>query len=252
MIDEKGIPVPAGTADVFWRIIFAGVVFLFLGLFVFAVSATNAEECLDDGDCSPGSYCKKADGDCEGTGICEGKPDVCLAYVEPVCGCGGLTYSNSCAAALAGISVMYEGECRGDGEIAILGTIYDKWDPWNDTLYVNLENCSGLSGAIADLENELVTIQVGPFAMEIPGSDFVLTKTGYYLYYHPGKTAGEETVKLCLTPFSESVSFYCGNTKVDGITNPITVELTIGNWTCWLTKEWKELPYSTGIKYRSW
>ena len=87
--------------------------------------------------------------------------------------------------------------------------------------------------------------------MDIPGSDFVLTKTGYFLYYHPGKMAGEETIKLRLVPISDSVSLYCGNTRVNGIINPITVELTIGEWSCQVTREWEELPYSTGIKYRA-
>ncbi len=226
-------------------------VFLFLVLFVLAVPVRSEGECLENKDCPSGSYCKKVDGDCNGTGTCEEMPGACIALVDPVCGCDDVTYSNSCEAALQGISVMYNGTCQGSSEAStsVQGAIYDKWEPWNDTLYVNLENCNGLSDAIANLENELVTIQVGPFSMEIPGSDFVLTKTGYFLYYHPGKMAGEETAKLYLTPVSENISFYCGNTKIEDITNPITVELAIGGWACRVTGEWEEMPYSAGVKY---
>lgn len=41
-------------------------------------------------------------------------PDqVCTKQYEPVCGCDDITYSNSCYADAAGVSVWTVGECAG-------------------------------------------------------------------------------------------------------------------------------------------
>lgn len=37
--------------------------------------------------------------------------DVCWEIWQPVCGCDGRTYSNSCWAAISGVQVIYQGEC---------------------------------------------------------------------------------------------------------------------------------------------
>jgi hypothetical protein len=64
----------------------------------------------DDGEfCNypPSAQCGAADQ----TGVCSDKPEGCdLAYI-PVCGCDAMTYGNACAAASAGVSVSYAGEC---------------------------------------------------------------------------------------------------------------------------------------------
>tara|TARA_B100001093_G_scaffold109921_1_gene102172 strand:- start:1906 stop:2169 length:264 start_codon:yes stop_codon:yes gene_type:complete len=36
---------------------------------------------------------------------------VCLTVYEPVCGCNGMTYSNSCVASRNGITYYEDGEC---------------------------------------------------------------------------------------------------------------------------------------------
>lgn len=36
---------------------------------------------------------------------------VCATYVDPVCGCNGVTYSNHCFAGCAGIEVVKNGPC---------------------------------------------------------------------------------------------------------------------------------------------
>jgi hypothetical protein len=63
---------------------------------------------------SAADYCQMPVGTCQipdMAGTCTMKSQVILAIFDPVCGCDGVTYSNSSAASNAGISVLSQGAC---------------------------------------------------------------------------------------------------------------------------------------------
>lgn len=78
------------------------------GVNVFGEGECN---CAENADCQNGFYCKKSTGHCEDQGICTEKPTVCPELYYPVCSCNGVTYSNPCEAAAAGVNVEKPGEC---------------------------------------------------------------------------------------------------------------------------------------------
>lgn len=77
------------------------------------------QPCADDEFCAfePQAICGWADA----TGVCTDRPDACIALYDPVCGCDGQTYGNSCNAASAGTSVQHDGECEQDPPVTCGG-----------------------------------------------------------------------------------------------------------------------------------
>ncbi len=63
--------------------------------------------------CTSFEYCDAPDcGEGMNTGFCQIRPTGCQYDHEPVCGCDGYEYGNSCLAQMAGTNVAYEGYCR--------------------------------------------------------------------------------------------------------------------------------------------
>jgi hypothetical protein len=56
----------------------------------------------------PSAQCGAADG----TGTCTKLAEACITIYDPVCGCDGKTYGNSCEAARVGVSVAKSGTCE--------------------------------------------------------------------------------------------------------------------------------------------
>jgi hypothetical protein len=69
-----------------------------------------------------GMFCDKPVGDCDGLGVCRPRPEACITLWDPVCGCDGRTYGNSCEAAAAGVSVAARGWCACPTIICLPGT----------------------------------------------------------------------------------------------------------------------------------
>lgn len=65
--------------------------------------------------CQRGHYCHTPPGQCDADPVCKERPEYCIDVWDPVCGCDGITYGNSCYAARDGMSIKHHGYCDGDG-----------------------------------------------------------------------------------------------------------------------------------------
>jgi hypothetical protein len=67
--------------------------------------------CTDNSQCAAEELCATAPGMCGAFGECTERPQDCPPVSDPVCGCDGTTYGNACEAAVAGVSVEFDGTC---------------------------------------------------------------------------------------------------------------------------------------------
>ncbi len=72
--------------------------------------------CTSNEQCDPGEYCMKDLGDCDAVGICERRPDLCAQFFDPMCGCDGVTYGNTCLAGVAGVNIARKGPCDAEAQ----------------------------------------------------------------------------------------------------------------------------------------
>lgn len=85
------------------------------GTSISAFGACVGFGCSGSADCGESEFCRKKPGACDDIGQCKPAPSSCPDTGKTVCGCDGETYSNSCFAASAGVSVASGGTCPATG-----------------------------------------------------------------------------------------------------------------------------------------
>ncbi|MBN1960705.1 MAG: hypothetical protein JW841_07140 [Deltaproteobacteria bacterium] len=123
----------------------------------------EVETCWDNQSCGPKGYCKFASCAAE-TGVCQARPDACLDEDKAaVCGCDNKTYNNECFAAMAGVRVAYEGECKVDPDPDPKTCGIDK--KCNEGFYCLLNECNANSGVCEKIPT-ICPLQTDPLLKE--------------------------------------------------------------------------------------
>ncbi|MFL2935555.1 MAG: Kazal-type serine protease inhibitor family protein [Myxococcota bacterium] len=99
-----------------------GILTACFGVLVSSVAWGSGDACALDSDCGAGNFCERDPLSCAGPGTCEALPEACMEIYDPVCGCDGVTYSNSCYATIAGTGVAQLGECNPVSDCLANGT----------------------------------------------------------------------------------------------------------------------------------
>jgi len=74
--------------------------------------AGGGTACTTTSGCTSAQYCDISNNRCAANaGTCKARPQGCTADVDPVCGCDGVVYSNTCMAAAAGTDISDLGGC---------------------------------------------------------------------------------------------------------------------------------------------
>jgi hypothetical protein len=88
-------------------------------------AGTCERACSQREGCGPEAYCDYAAntcGDGGDRGLCRPRPSGCPDVLQPVCGCDGVTYGNSCEAAMAGVDVRFSRACEEPQACGTRGT----------------------------------------------------------------------------------------------------------------------------------
>ena len=102
-----------------------------------SVASTGACEvtCNTNADCGSLQYCSKKEGQCGAQGVCtsRGINLFCSNLCQPICGCDGNTYCNTCLAAKAGASLAHDGACTCSFQSTDVDGDTLAEQPWMDT-----------------------------------------------------------------------------------------------------------------------
>ncbi len=106
------------------------------GLCLILATPAAGQTCFSNYECGGSAYCARDPGVCyAGLGECKPRPMICFDLWEPVCGCDGQVYNNSCYAARVGQNVdLSDGDNDG---------VDDCWDSCPNTIPSVLVNSSG-------------------------------------------------------------------------------------------------------------
>lgn len=94
--------------------------------------------------CGLGEYCHFDDNHCgaaDQMGVCKKRAGACNLMYDPVCGCDGKTYGNSCSASTAGVSVRHKGVCKW-GSCTYNGKAYKDGESFKSKDGCNTCGCS--------------------------------------------------------------------------------------------------------------
>lgn len=110
-----------------------------------------------------GQYCGAADA----SSVCKERPTACTLNYNPVCGCNGKTYGNSCAAASNGTGVLKNGPCKVD----VVGTWSGKGPNWEVKFTFNTDGTFDKADLVAPCPADQVCFWSG-----------IINNSGTYTY----------------------------------------------------------------------